>query len=187
MAALVGKKLWSHFVSALPHNSRITKAATNRRRLRAGAPAPQTARCRQTDLRLGRIVRLLMDHATVVVSGTKIADEIGTSRSEVWRLVQQLRTLGVEIAGHPATGYQLNSVPDLLLPDMLHRSCKGTIFGEHIHHYYKIGSTNNGGHGGRKRGRARRQCFSGGAANRGPRTGHQPVAFARNRRVFIAR
>ena len=60
-----------------------------------------------------------MEHATVVVSGTKIAEEIGTSRSEVWRLIQQLRALGVEIAGHPATGYQLRSVPDLLLPEML--------------------------------------------------------------------
>jgi len=60
-----------------------------------------------------------MDHATVVVSGTKIAAEIGTTRSEVWRLVQQLRTLGVEIVGHPATGYRLKAVPDLLLPEML--------------------------------------------------------------------
>jgi BirA family biotin operon repressor/biotin-[acetyl-CoA-carboxylase] ligase len=97
-------------------------------------------------MRLGRIVRLLMENATVVVSGTKIADEIGTSRSEVWRLVQQLRTLGVEIAGHPATGYQLKSVPDLLLPDMLAPALKGTIFGidvhRNFHHYYKIGSTN---------------------------------------------
>ena len=58
-----------------------------------------------------------MDHATVVVSGTKIAAEIGTTRSEVWRLVQQLRTLGVEIAGHPAAGYRLKAVPDLLLPE----------------------------------------------------------------------
>ncbi|MGH9536438.1 MAG: biotin--[acetyl-CoA-carboxylase] ligase [Terriglobales bacterium] len=91
---------------------------------------------------MGRIVRLLMDNATVVVSGTKIADEIGTNRSEVWRLVQQLRTLGVEIAGHPATGYQLKSVPDLLLPDMLSPLLRGTIFREEIHHYYKIGSTN---------------------------------------------
>ncbi|HEX3354672.1 MAG TPA: biotin--[acetyl-CoA-carboxylase] ligase [Terriglobales bacterium] len=91
---------------------------------------------------MGRIVRLLMDNATVVVSGTKIADEIGTNRSEVWRLVQQLRTLGVEIAGHPATGYQLKSVPDLLLPDMLSPLLRGTIFHEEIHHYYKIGSTN---------------------------------------------
>jgi BirA family biotin operon repressor/biotin-[acetyl-CoA-carboxylase] ligase len=84
-----------------------------------------------------------MDNATVVVSGTKIAEEIGTSRSEVWRLVQQLRRLGVEIAGHPATGYALKSVPDLLLPDILAPLLKGTIFSQHIHHYYKIGSTNS--------------------------------------------
>ena len=90
-----------------------------------------------------------MSHATVVVSGTKIAEEIGTSRSEVWRLIQQLRGLGVEVAGHPATGYQLRAVPDLLLPEMLAPSLKGTIFGgglgstKQIHHYYKIGSTNS--------------------------------------------
>src|ERR1019366_911126 len=98
-----------------------------------------------TDVRLGRIVRLLMSHATVVVSGTKIAEEIGTSRSEVWRLIQQLRALGVDVAGHPATGYQLRAVPDLLLPEMLGPSLKGTIFGraKQFHHYYKIGSTNS--------------------------------------------
>jgi BirA family biotin operon repressor/biotin-[acetyl-CoA-carboxylase] ligase len=84
-----------------------------------------------------------MDNALVVVSGTKIADELGTSRSEVWRLVQQLRELGVEIAGHPATGYRLKSVPDLLLPDVLAPLVEGTIFSQHIHHYYRIGSTNS--------------------------------------------
>lgn len=134
------------FSPPLPHNSRIKKATTSRQsaqRSRAGAPAPHNhSSSQRTDLRLGRIVRLLMDNATVVVSGTKLADEIGTNRSEVWRLVQQLRTLGVEIAGHPATGYQLKAVPDLLLPDMLAPFLKGTIFSQDIHHYYKIGSTN---------------------------------------------
>ena len=77
----------------------------------------------------------------VVVSGTKLGEEIGTSRSEVWRLVQQLRGLGVEIAGHPATGYQLKKVPDLLLPDILAPLLKGSSFGE-IRHYFKIDSTN---------------------------------------------
>jgi BirA family transcriptional regulator, biotin operon repressor / biotin---[acetyl-CoA-carboxylase] ligase len=95
-----------------------------------------------TDLRLGRIVRLLMEHATVVVSGTKIAEEISSNRSEVWRLIQQLRGLGVDVAGHPATGYQLRSVPDLLLPEILRPLLRGTIFDEHLHHFYKIGSTN---------------------------------------------
>jgi BirA family biotin operon repressor/biotin-[acetyl-CoA-carboxylase] ligase len=96
----------------------------------------------RTDGRLGRIVRLLTDHAMVVVSGTKLGAEIGTSRFEVWRLVQQLRGLGVDIAGHPATGYQLKTVPDLLLPEALGPLLKGTMFAGHMHHYFRIGSTN---------------------------------------------
>jgi BirA family transcriptional regulator, biotin operon repressor / biotin---[acetyl-CoA-carboxylase] ligase len=92
-------------------------------------------------------VRLLMEHATVVVSGTKIAQEISSSRSEVWRLIQQLRGLGVDVAGHPATGYQLRSVPDLLLPEILRPLLRGTLFDSRtqdsrFHHFYKIGSTN---------------------------------------------
>jgi BirA family biotin operon repressor/biotin-[acetyl-CoA-carboxylase] ligase len=83
-----------------------------------------------------------MEHATVVVSGTKIAQEISSNRSEVWRLIQQLRGLGVDVAGHPSSGYQLRSVPDLPLPEILRPLVRGTIFGEHLHHFYKIGSTN---------------------------------------------
>jgi BirA family biotin operon repressor/biotin-[acetyl-CoA-carboxylase] ligase len=133
----------------LPHNSRIKKTGTIRgsRIARARAPfGPAQGRSlpqqESTDVRLGRIVRLLMEHATVVVSGTKIAQEISSNRSEVWRLIQQLRGLGVDVAGHPATGYQLKSVPDLLLPEILVPLLRGTVFETHLHHFYKIGSTN---------------------------------------------
>ena len=87
-------------------------------------------------------MRVLTSYPTLVISGTKLAQEIGTTRSEVWRLVQQLRTLGVEIAGHPASGYQLTAVPDLLLPELLDPMLRGTIFAGHVHHYYRAGSTN---------------------------------------------
>jgi BirA family biotin operon repressor/biotin-[acetyl-CoA-carboxylase] ligase len=83
-----------------------------------------------------------MNYSTTVISGTKLSQEIGSTRSEVWRLVQQLRTFGVEIAGHPSSGYQLTAVPDLLLPEMLQPLVRATIFSEHIHHYYRAGSTN---------------------------------------------
>jgi BirA family transcriptional regulator, biotin operon repressor / biotin---[acetyl-CoA-carboxylase] ligase len=96
----------------------------------------------QTDERLGRIISVLMNYSTTVISGTKLAQEIGTTRSEVWRSVQQLRIFGVEIAGHPSSGYQLTAVPDLVLPELLQPLVRGTIFSEHIHHYYRAGSTN---------------------------------------------
>ena len=100
---------------------------------------PSVAR---TDSRLGRIVRVLGDHTMLVVSGTKLAEEIGVSRSEVWRLIQQLRSLGVQIAGQPLTGYRLEAMPDLLLPHAIDPLIKGTMFAGHIHHYFRIGSTN---------------------------------------------
>jgi len=84
-----------------------------------------------------------MEHPTVVVSGTKIAQEISSNRSEVWRLIQQLRGLGVDVAGHPATGYRLRTVPDLLLPEILRPLLRGTMFEAQLHHFYKIGSTNS--------------------------------------------
>ncbi len=120
------------------HNSYIKKTSTTRT-----AKSKARISLDSTDVRLGHIVRLLMEHATVVVSGTKIAQEISSSRSEVWRLIQQLRRLGVNVEGHPSTGYQLKSVPDLLLPEVLQPLLRGTIFDDHIHHFFKIGSTNN--------------------------------------------
>jgi len=126
-------------VRSVPHNPPIkTPAKTRRTRSRHAAPEPEA----RTDGRIERIVRLLTDHAMMVISGTKLAEELGTSRSAVWRFVQQLRGLGVEITGHPATGYQLTSVPDLLLPEFVKPLVKGSIFAERLHHYFRVGSTN---------------------------------------------
>ena len=111
-------------------------------------PRPTTARADAdqpeglTDARLGRIVRLLSDNATLVISGTRIAEELGTTRSEVWRAVQHLRELGVRIVGHPSSGYQLESVADLLLPEFIAPLVSGTLFGSRIRHYFRVGSTN---------------------------------------------
>jgi BirA family biotin operon repressor/biotin-[acetyl-CoA-carboxylase] ligase len=91
---------------------------------------------------LGRVVRLLSDNATLVISGTRIAEELRTTRSEVWRAIQHLRELGVRITGHPSSGYQLESVADLLLPDIIGPPVTGTLFSSKIRHYFRVGSTN---------------------------------------------
>src|SRR2546429_442802 len=67
-----------------------------------------------TDRRVARLLRLLAKNATIVISGTRIAREIGVSRSAVWQWVERLRELGVRVKGQAATGYFLEKVPDIL-------------------------------------------------------------------------
>ena len=95
-----------------------------------------------TDRRVAGLLRLLADNATIVISGARIAREIGVSRSTVWRWVERLRELGVKVKGQAATGYFLEKVPDVLSPDVLKRQLKGTLFGKHMYHFFKTDSTN---------------------------------------------
>src|SRR5579859_7941318 len=105
-------------------------------------PKAKTTLPGTTDRRITALVTLLAENATIVISGARIAREIGVSRSTVWRWVQRLRELGVRAKGHPRTGYYLEKVPDLLAPDMLKRRLKGSVFGKHIHHFLRVDSTN---------------------------------------------
>jgi BirA family transcriptional regulator, biotin operon repressor / biotin---[acetyl-CoA-carboxylase] ligase len=95
-----------------------------------------------TDKRLAALLTLLAENATIVISGARIAREIGVSRSMVWQWVRQLRGLGVHVKGKAGSGYFLERVPDILTPDMLRQRLKGSIFGKRIYHYFKTDSTN---------------------------------------------
>jgi BirA family transcriptional regulator, biotin operon repressor / biotin---[acetyl-CoA-carboxylase] ligase len=95
-----------------------------------------------TDRRLASLLTLLSENATIVISGARIAREIGVSRSTVWRWVEQLRELGVKVKGERTTGYHLEKVSDILTPDLLRKRLKGNLFGKRIFHFFKTDSTN---------------------------------------------
>jgi BirA family transcriptional regulator, biotin operon repressor / biotin---[acetyl-CoA-carboxylase] ligase len=95
-----------------------------------------------TDRRVAGLLTLLAENATIVISGARIAREIGVSRSAVWHWVQRLRELGVKVRGRAATGYFLEKVPDILTADVLKQRLKGNLFGKRIYHFLKIDSTN---------------------------------------------
>ncbi|MBZ5529475.1 MAG: HTH domain-containing protein, partial [Acidobacteriia bacterium] len=95
-----------------------------------------------TDQRIAALLALLADNPTIVISGSRIAAEIGVSRSAVWRWVERLRELGVRVKGESGTGYHLETVPDILSPEMLRRGLRGSLFGRDIHHFFKTDSTN---------------------------------------------
>jgi len=95
-----------------------------------------------TDRRIDTLIRLLVTNATVVVPGPKIASEIGVTRDRVWRWIKKLRSLGVEIKGHHATGYQLKKIPDVLVPSLIRPEGENEI-GQSIVHFFRTDSTNN--------------------------------------------
>jgi BirA family biotin operon repressor/biotin-[acetyl-CoA-carboxylase] ligase len=95
-----------------------------------------------TDRRIDALLTLLSDNPLIVISGQKIARQIGVSRSSVWRWTQRLRALGVRVKGHAHTGYQIERVPDVLSPSLLRRQLHNSVLGKHIHHYFKAASTN---------------------------------------------
>ena len=95
-----------------------------------------------TDRRLASLLTLFADNATIAISGSRIAKEIGVSRSTVWRWVERLREVGVRVKGKPNTGYFLERVPDILTSDMLRQRLKGSMFAKRIHHFFRTDSTN---------------------------------------------
>ncbi len=98
---------------------------------------------RTTDRKIDKLIYLLVKNATVVVPGPKIASEIGVTRSTVWMWIEKLRSLGVEIKGHPSSGYQLQKLPDILAPSLIRRELGENEIGHRIIHYFRTDSTNS--------------------------------------------
>src|SRR3990170_3903942 len=95
-----------------------------------------------TDRRIDKLIQLLVENATVIVPGPKIASEIGVTRSTVWMYIEKLRSLGVEIKGHQSSGYQLQKLPDILAPSLVRQEIGDNQIGHRIVHYFRIESTN---------------------------------------------
>jgi BirA family transcriptional regulator, biotin operon repressor / biotin---[acetyl-CoA-carboxylase] ligase len=96
-----------------------------------------------TDRRIDALLAMLSDNAMIVISGAKIAREIGVTRTTVWRWIKKLRELGVKVKGHPRTGYQIENVADVLVPKILRKRLHQGPFGKRIHHFFKTDSTNS--------------------------------------------
>jgi len=96
-----------------------------------------------TDRRIDALLTLLAENSTIVISGAKIAAEIGVTRQQVWRWIEKLRALGVRVKGHAHTGYHIERTPDILAPQMLSHRLYGTPFARRIYHFFKTDSTNS--------------------------------------------
>ena len=135
-----------------------------------------------TDRRIDALLTLLSENPMIVISGQKIAREIGVSRSTVWRWTQKLRALGVRVKGHPRTGYQIERVPDVLSPNLLRRRLRDSHFRQAHLPFLQGRLDQRHRHGAGTSGRAARRDRPGRGANRRARARRAHLALGKNQR-----
>jgi len=92
------------------------------------------------------IINLLKKSSPDPLSGEVIARQLGISRTAVWKNIHALQEKGYNITGSPRRGYLLQKIPDLLYPGELGEKLHTKIIAPNpsfIHHYHRVGSTNN--------------------------------------------
>lgn len=76
------------------------------------------------------------------VSGERISDELGVSRTAVWKHISNLRQAGYQIEAIPSRGYQLQQSPDVLIPEALQSGLECQLVGSRIISLDETDSTN---------------------------------------------
>jgi BirA family biotin operon repressor/biotin-[acetyl-CoA-carboxylase] ligase len=94
------------------------------------------------DRQMDQVLLFLIKNMTVSVSGEKLAKDLGISHSKISRVVDRLRSSGVEIQGEPFSGFRLKRLPDVVIPEVIEDRLHTGELGHSIHHLYSVDSTN---------------------------------------------
>ena len=91
-----------------------------------------------------RILTALRRSSTGFVSGAELSQHLGITRAAIWARIEELRSLGYDIAASPHQGYQLLGVPDVLhADDLLSLVQDNKIVGRDIRVFEETNSTND--------------------------------------------
>lgn len=76
------------------------------------------------------------------VSGEQISEELGVSRTAVWKHIRNLRQAGYQIEAIPSRGYQLLKSPDVLMPEAIQSGLGCRVVGSRVLSFDETDSTN---------------------------------------------
>lgn len=79
---------------------------------------------------------------TNYISGEKISEDLGVSRTTIWKAIKDLRAQGYEIDSVTNKGYKLIKAPDILTANEIKPILKTHSLGKEIYDYKKVTSTN---------------------------------------------
>lgn len=87
----------------------------------------------------------ILERAVAPLSGETISNELGVTRSAVWKHIKELRLMGYEIQSSQKEGYQLVHSSSKLLPYEVHKKLQTQIIGKKIRYFEHTPSTNSMG------------------------------------------
>lgn len=90
-----------------------------------------------------RLLELFEQNPGEYVSGEMISQELGVSRTAVWKQIKKLESLGYVFDASRRLGYKLISLPDIISVPQLVSQLKSKVFGSSIEWHEAVDSTQN--------------------------------------------
>ena len=84
----------------------------------------------------------VLERAGAPISGETISNELGVTRSAVWKQIKELRQMGYTISSSQKEGYQLTHTSEKLLPYEIHKNLRTQFIGKKLRYLEKTPSTN---------------------------------------------
>ncbi|ASB88733.1 bifunctional biotin--[acetyl-CoA-carboxylase] synthetase/biotin operon repressor [Bacillus sonorensis] len=94
----------------------------------------------QSNLRK-KLIQLFTEADGEFISGQKISEELGCSRTAVWKHIEELRKSGYELEAVRKLGYKMKKKPDKISEDEIRLGLKTEKMGQTIHFQDVVAST----------------------------------------------
>lgn len=89
-----------------------------------------------------KLIAIFQEKPGKLVSGEELSNQLGVSRTSIWKHLSKLREMGYQVEAIPSQGYRLIGAPDLLLPESISNGLSTTLIGKEIKHFSTLESTN---------------------------------------------
>jgi len=88
-----------------------------------------------------KILNVFRKYPDQYISGEDLSEELGVSRTAIWKHIEELRKIGYIIQAEPHSGYKLVSAPDRLLSSEISAGLDTKIIGKNILSFDTVDST----------------------------------------------
>ncbi|MFC5714250.1 biotin--[acetyl-CoA-carboxylase] ligase [Thalassorhabdus alkalitolerans] len=94
----------------------------------------------------GKLIQVLTEAGNEFTSGQYLSEQLGISRTAVWKHIEELRKSGYELEAVPRKGYRLLFTPDTVSAEEISSRLTTSIMGAQVHYEKSVPSTQEVAH-----------------------------------------